>query len=159
MTEISVWERKMDDNPDLVNGLPNVNPRAMIRVTLTGYVREGRFDYRVETVNTRLAVPLLGLDADPLMAACTQLQSLAAADDGALVGLFDPGAVRWKEYATLGSANVVMQARSTEQQWLRSKSPELPIGTGRVHRTGPSTPIQPHRKPKRGGSGGRRGQR
>jgi hypothetical protein len=49
-------------------------------------------------------------------------------------------------------------AKPSAKPPLRSKSPELPIGTGRV-RSGLSKPVRPHRKPRLKGSGGRRAQR
>ena len=60
----------------------------MIRVVV-GPSREGRFDYTVETTETRLAGPLRGLSATPLFDACRRLKELGAASDDAMVGMFN----------------------------------------------------------------------
>lgn len=59
-----------------------------IKVVVYGS-REGRFSYRILTENTRLAAPLEGLSATPLLDACCRLKELGAAPDDALVATFD----------------------------------------------------------------------
>ena len=74
----------------------------MIRVVITGPAQMGRFPYRIDTVNTRLATPYYGLDATPLYAACRHLQILGAAQHDAVVGLFEIGSDRFQRQTTVG---------------------------------------------------------
>jgi len=60
----------------------------MIRV-IVGANFSGRFDYKIMTENTRLAAPLTGLSATPLFDACRTLKQLGAAEDSAMIGLFN----------------------------------------------------------------------
>lgn len=68
---------------------------VMIRVVITGPAVEGRFNYRIETEGTRLAAPLTGLAAAPLLDACRRLKDMDAASPDATVGLFDE--VRYRD--------------------------------------------------------------
>lgn len=62
----------------------------MIKVVLAHSVA-GRYHYSIATTGTRLAGPLGGLSATPLLDACRLLQRMGAADDDAEIGLFDDG--------------------------------------------------------------------
>lgn len=68
---------------------------VMIRVVITAPAVEGRFHYRIETEGTRLAGPITGLAAAPLLDACRKLKDMDAAADDVTVGLFDE--VRYKD--------------------------------------------------------------
>lgn len=73
----------------------------MIRVMITGQAQMGRFPYRIDTVGTRLAAPYNGLSAVPLVDACRVLKRLGAADEDAVIGLFNQGLAQWRERTTI----------------------------------------------------------
>ena len=80
---------------------PWMNP--MIRVVITAPPTEGRIPYTIETVGTRLAVPIEGLAPDPLFDACRHLIELVAAPLDAEIGLFsERGAQEWSLRTQVG---------------------------------------------------------
>ena len=151
----------------------------MIRVVITGASVEGRFPYRIDVVNTRLAAPYKGLDAYPLYDACKKLQDLGAASDEALVWLFiEGGTGRFTRQTTVGyganfgrwdglklgdtpvyfDINGAQQAISEEPPPPPHTPPEPPADTGPDFRA-PDRPGQSHHKRKLRASSGRRGSR
>ena len=60
----------------------------MIHV-IVGHAVAGRFTYRILTPGTRLAAPMGGISATPLLDACRMLKRMSAADDAAEIGLFN----------------------------------------------------------------------
>ena len=59
----------------------------MIHV-IVGHAVAGRFNYRILTPETRLAAPMGGISATPLLDACRMLKRMGAASDDAEIGLF-----------------------------------------------------------------------
>ena len=154
----------------------------MIRVVITGSSVEGRFPYRIDTVNTRLAHPYTGLSEYPLYDGCKQLQIMGAAPDDALVGLFmEGGTGQFTRQTTVGyganygqwsggmpggrTAREMVERLNGERPAISAEPPPPPhTSPERLADTGPdfpgsSTPGQSHRKHLRGASGARRGQR
>ena len=59
----------------------------MIHV-IVGHAVAGRFNYRILTPGTRLAAPMGGISATPLLDACRMLKRMNAAADDTEIGLF-----------------------------------------------------------------------
>lgn len=156
----------------------------MIKVTITGPAREGRFPYRIDTEGTRLAGPITGLSAVPIWDACKRLQDMGAADTLAEIGLYesmgDPSQLRYSTTIGFGAQRPVaetptgpkltseteknvlpsaeMTARSVEPQPRPRKSPAHQAEADRAH-SGPDKPSKSRPKRKPAGSGGRQGRR
>jgi hypothetical protein len=139
----------------------------MIRVIITGSAREGRFPFRVETEDTRLAHPVTGLSAVPLIDACKMLINMGAANRNSPIALFeDDDREEWIEHTQVGFAihpieyrvNVEPTATPSAAPPPPRKSLEPRGGKGRAA-SAPDTPTRSHRKRKPAGSGGRPGRR
>lgn len=70
----------------------------MIRVVITGPATNGRFPFRVETEDTRLAHSVTGLSAVPMFDACKMLVNMSAADPNTEIGLFQEGQTEAAHY-------------------------------------------------------------
>jgi hypothetical protein len=149
----------------------------MIRVVITGSAAHGRFPFRVETEDTRLAHPVTGLSATPLLDACKMLVNMGAANANHSVALFDATgeeqprtrthvgfAVQPIEYRTVAeiAERVALNDETTATPEAapppRHKLQAHPGGKGRAE-PARDKPVRLHRKRKPTGSGGRRGQR
>ena len=140
----------------------------MIRVTITGPPTQGRFPYRVDTENTRLAKPLVGLASQPIYDACYRLSKLGAANSDAVVALIENGKI-WRQttvgygadYMTFPALNRSIDATpatpSTESP-PPHKSPELLTDTG-PGPAAPNTSGKSRRRRSGVGSSARRGSR
>ena len=77
----------------------------MIHV-IVGHAVAGRFNYRILTPETRLAAPMGGISATPLLDACRMLKRMGAASDDTEIGLFSnewEGDAQSRLHTTVGS--------------------------------------------------------
>ena len=148
----------------------------MIRVVITGPATNGRFPFRVETEDTRLAHPVTGLSAVPMFDACRMLLNMGAANGNSPIALFMDGEEQWRsrtqvyfgvhpvEYRTVAEMveRVALNDDSTATPEEAPPPPRKlrgrPAGKGRAA-SAPDTPTRSHRKRKPAGSGGRQGRR
>ena len=89
----------------------------MIHV-IVGHAIAGRFTYRILTPGTRLAAPMGGISATPLLDACRMLRRMGAADDAAEIGLFNnerEGDAQFRLRTTIGHGAVTTVKESESE--------------------------------------------